>query len=130
MSSKKQSQNLSICVVGLGYIGLPTAGILASRGHQVLGVDVRPDVIETINNGKIHIHEPHLDTLVEGAVNAGRLTASLTPAEADVFFLCVPTPINEDKSPDLSYVRTGITCDSTVCSQGVRLSFWNQQALL
>jgi UDP-N-acetyl-D-mannosaminuronic acid dehydrogenase len=99
------NQKPSICVLGLGYIGLPTASILASRGHQVHGVDVRQDVIDTINAGEIHIHEPHLDTLVRGVVEAGKLTAGLTPCEADIFFICVPTPITADHRPDLSYVK-------------------------
>jgi UDP-N-acetyl-D-mannosaminuronic acid dehydrogenase len=95
----------SICVLGLGYIGLPTASILASRGHQVHGVDVRQEVVDTINAGEIHIHEPHLDTLVRGVVEGGTLTASLSPCEADIYFICVPTPIAADHSPDLSYVE-------------------------
>ncbi len=94
-----------ICVVGLGYIGLPTASVLADHGYIVHGVDVRPDVIEIINRGEIHIHEPHLGELVNKVVTQEKLKASVEPCEADVFFICVPTPINEDKSPDLSYVE-------------------------
>lgn len=92
--------------MGLGYIGLPTASILANKGYQVLGVDVRPDVVDTINRGQIHIEEPDLDILVRSAVNSGQLKASTTPEQADVFIICVPTPIREDHSPDLSYVET------------------------
>jgi UDP-N-acetyl-D-mannosaminuronic acid dehydrogenase len=94
-----------VCVMGLGYIGLPTAAILARRGYDVRGVDIRSDVVDTINRGEIHIHEPGLAELVEEVVRAGRLQASTTPCEADVFFICVPTPFISDKSPDLSYVR-------------------------
>ncbi len=94
-----------VCVVGLGYIGLPTAAILAQRGYDVHGVDVRADVVDTINRGEIHIHEPGLPELVEDVVQAGKLQASTRPREADVFFICVPTPFLPDKSPDLSYVR-------------------------
>lgn len=94
-----------ICIIGLGYIGLPTAAILARRGYEVHGVDVRSNVVDTINRGEIHIHEPGLAEVVEEVVRAGRLQASTTPCEADVFFICVPTPFNADKSPDLSYVR-------------------------
>ncbi|MBP89245.1 MAG: UDP-N-acetyl-D-mannosamine dehydrogenase [Planctomycetaceae bacterium] len=94
-----------VCVMGLGYIGLPTAAILASRGYDVHGVDVRADVVETINRGEIHIHEPRLAELVKEVVDGGNLHASIEPCEADVFFICVPTPSNSDKSPDLSYVR-------------------------
>lgn len=96
----------TVCVVGLGYIGLPTAAILAARGHQVHGVDVRPDVVSTINDGRIHIHEPHLGELVAEVVAAGSLRAGERPVEADVFILCVPTPICEDKSPDLTFVES------------------------
>ncbi len=94
----------SVCVVGLGYIGLPTASVLADRGFQVHGVDIRPEVVETINRGEIHIHEPNLDRLVQRVVAEGTLTASLEPQKADVFFICVPTPINSDHTPDLTYV--------------------------
>lgn len=95
----------SVCVVGLGYIGLPTAAILAQRGFQVHGVDIRPDVVETINRGEIHIHEPGLRELVSDAVSSGKLSATCKPVEADVYFICVPTPIRENKSPDLSFVE-------------------------
>ncbi|WP_336143540.1 MULTISPECIES: UDP-N-acetyl-D-mannosamine dehydrogenase [unclassified Marinobacter] len=95
----------SICVVGLGYIGLPTASLLGTKGFEVLGVDVSKEVVDTINAGKIHIVEPDLDILVKSSVNAGYLTASLTPREADVFILAVPTPFQEDHQPDLSYVE-------------------------
>ncbi|MDI9245570.1 UDP-N-acetyl-D-mannosamine dehydrogenase [Marinobacter sp. CHS3-4] len=94
----------SICVVGLGYIGLPTASLLGTKGFEVLGVDVSQDVVDTINAGKIHIVEPDLDILVKSSVNAGYLTASLTPKEADVFILAVPTPFCDDHQPDLSYI--------------------------
>ena len=94
-----------VCVMGLGYIGLPTAAILARCGYDVHGVDVRADVIDTINRGEIHIHEPGLAELVEEVVRTDKLWASTAPCEADVFFICVPTPFNSDKSPDLSYVR-------------------------
>ncbi len=95
----------TVCVVGLGYIGLPTAAVLASRGHDVHGVEVNKDVVETINTGKTHIVEPDLDMLVQAAVQTGRLKAHLTPSEADVFMICVPTPFTGDHEPDLTYVR-------------------------
>ena len=94
-----------VCVVGLGYIGLPTAGVLATKGFQVYGTDVRSDVVDTINQGNIHIEEPDLDILVRSGVNSGQLRAGHDPQPADVFILCVPTPIREDKSPDLSYIE-------------------------
>jgi UDP-N-acetyl-D-mannosaminuronic acid dehydrogenase len=95
----------TICIMGLGYIGLPTAAVLADRGYDVVGVDIRQDVVDTINRGEIHIHEPGLGELVNRVVQAGKLRASSQPIEADVFFICVPTPINADKSPDLSCVK-------------------------
>lgn len=97
--------NTNVSVIGLGYIGLPTASILATKGFRVFGMDVRPDVVETINQGNIHIEEPDLDILVRSAVNSGQLTAHHEPQPADVFIVCVPTPIKSDHSPDLSYIE-------------------------
>ena len=98
-----------IVVMGLGYIGLPTASMLATKGHQVLGVDVNAQAVDTINSGRIHIVEPDLDILVKSAVNSGNLKASLTPEEGDTFILAVPTPFKEvdgnPKAPDLTYVE-------------------------
>lgn len=94
-----------VCVIGLGYIGLPTASLLATKGMQVLGVDVRPEVVATINQGQMHIHEPGLDVLVRAAVNSGQLHAALAPAPSDVFIIAVPTPVRADKSADLTYVE-------------------------
>lgn len=105
MQTGFQPSQTTVCVVGLGYIGLPTASVLATRGFHVFGVDVRPDVVETINQGRIHIVEPDLDILVRSAVNSGQLKARHEPCEADVYILCVPTPFHEDRSPDLSYVE-------------------------
>ncbi len=91
--------------MGLGYIGLPTAGLLAGKGFEVQGVDVNPAVIETINAGRIHILEPDLDLLVESAVQSGRLKADIRPAAADIFILAVPTPFKDGYEPDLVYVE-------------------------
>ncbi|HEY3375063.1 MAG TPA: UDP-N-acetyl-D-mannosamine dehydrogenase [Candidatus Aquicultor sp.] len=96
----------NVCVVGLGYIGLPTASILATKGYKVLGVDVNENAVAMINDGKIHIVEPDLDILVKSAVHSGNLKASLTPERADVFILAVPTPFKEGHKPDLSYVES------------------------
>jgi UDP-N-acetyl-D-mannosaminuronic acid dehydrogenase len=96
-----------ICVVGLGYIGLPTASLLANRGYEVIGVDVNKNAVEIINQGKIHIVEPDLDTFVQSAVQSGRLRAYLEPKEADIFMICVPTPFYEDRdipTPNLDFV--------------------------
>jgi UDP-N-acetyl-D-mannosaminuronic acid dehydrogenase len=94
-----------VCVVGLGYVGLPTASLLANKGFHVRGVDVNPGIVETINRGEIHIHEPDLDVLVTSAVNSGNLTASLSPTSADVFILAVPTPFQDGYVPDISYIE-------------------------
>jgi len=94
-----------VCVMGLGYIGLPTASILATKGYDVVGVDVSEKVVEIINSGGIHIVEPDLDILVKSGVNSRKLKASLTPEEADIFFICVPTPFKEGYKPDLSYIE-------------------------
>lgn len=95
----------SICVMGLGYIGLPTASLLATKGFNVTGIDVSKKVVDTINAGEIHIVEPDLDILVKSAVNSGNLSASLEPVEADVFIIAVPTPFKGNKVPDLSYIE-------------------------
>lgn len=94
-----------ICVVGLGYIGLPTASLLATKGFDVFGVDVREDVVATINEGRIHIVEPDLDILVKSAVQSGQLKAGLQPEPADVFIIAVPTPFHNGKQPDLGYIE-------------------------
>lgn len=94
-----------IAVFGLGYIGLPTAAVLASRGITVSGVDVNPRVVEIINSGKIHINEPDLEILVHATVQTGKLTASLTPQPADAHLIAVPTPFKDNHQPDLSYVK-------------------------
>lgn len=86
-----------ICVLGLGYIGLPTAATFATHGIQVIGVDVNPQVVETLNRGELHIHEPGLRQVVEKALQSGNLTVSTRPAEADAFLIAVPTPFHEGK---------------------------------
>jgi UDP-N-acetyl-D-mannosaminuronic acid dehydrogenase len=86
-----------ICVLGLGYIGLPTASTFATHGLKVVGVDVNPHVIETLRNGDIHIHEPGLRAVVESALSSGNLTVSFQPEEADAFLIAVPTPFYEDR---------------------------------
>lgn len=94
----------NVCVIGLGYIGLPTAALLANSHYTVHGVDVVARVVETINRGEIHIIEPDLDTFVRAAVGSGRLKASLTPAPADIFIIAVPTPFHEGYVPNVDYV--------------------------
>jgi UDP-N-acetyl-D-mannosaminuronic acid dehydrogenase len=92
-------------VVGLGYIGLPTAAMFATHGLSVHGVDVSPRVIDALKRGTIHIEEPGLEAFVRSALQTGRLTAGTTPVEADAFILAVPTPCREDHKPDLSYIE-------------------------
>lgn len=93
-----------ICVMGLGYIGLPTASVLATNGFEVVGVDLSPKVVDTINSGNIHIEEPGLKTVVRAAIGSGNLRASLKTEKADVFFIAVPTPMDDEKKADMSYV--------------------------
>jgi UDP-N-acetyl-D-mannosaminuronic acid dehydrogenase len=95
----------SVCVLGLGYIGLPTAAMLASRGHEVVGCDVNERAVAAINDGRPHFHEPDLQMLLSAAVQTGRLRAQTKPVEADHFILAVPTPFKDDKKPDMSYVE-------------------------
>ena len=100
-------KNKTICVVGLGYIGLPTAALLASSGYQVVGIDVSTHAVETINQGLIHIVEPDLDAYVRSAVSAGRLKAFTTPQAADIYMICVPTPFHEGEGipqPNIDFV--------------------------
>lgn len=97
-----------ICVIGLGYIGLPTSAILSSNRFNVCGVDINEFAVDTINQGKIHIVEPELDILVKSAVAKGHLKANLKPVKADVFIITVPTPIDKNNLPDLSYVKQAV----------------------
>ena len=107
-----------ICVMGLGYIGLPTASLLATKGFDVLGVDVKPEVVTTINAGNIHIREPELDVLVRSAVQSGQLKAALRPAAADVFILAVPTPFKDGHAPDLTFVEQAARAVAPVLARG------------
>jgi len=100
----KSDTKPDVCVVGLGYIGLPTAAIVARAGCVVQGVDVSHQVVETINRGAIHIEEVDLDGLVQGVVARGMLKASTEVAPADVFIIAVPTPFDADHAPDVSHV--------------------------
>lgn len=115
------NQKFDVCVLGLGYIGLPTASIFATKGKRVLGVDVVPEVVDTINQGKIHIQEPDLDILVRAAVQSGNLTAALKPAPAETFIIAVPTPFQhgtEGHLPDLTYVEAATRSLAAVVQPG------------
>ena len=93
-----------ICVMGLGYIGLPTAALLANKGFEVEGVDINKSIVETINEGNIHIVEPGLDKYVKKAVINKKLHASLQPSIADIFIIAVPTPFHEGFKPNIDYI--------------------------
>ena len=96
---------MKVVTIGLGYIGLPTSALIASKSIPVHGVDINEDVVETINQGKIHIVEPDLDTVVQLAVEKGFLKASTIPVEGDVYLIVVPTPFKGNHEPDISYVE-------------------------
>ena len=107
-----------VCVLGLGYIGLPTAAVIARSGCKVLGVDVNASVVDTINRGEIHIEEVDLDGLVQGVVVRKMLRASTTVEKADVFVIAVPTPFDEKHAPDISYVLAAATNIAAVLKAG------------
>ncbi|MGM0858922.1 MAG: UDP-N-acetyl-D-mannosamine dehydrogenase [Pseudomonadota bacterium] len=107
-----------ILVMGLGYIGLPSAALLANRGYNVQGVDISPEVVDTINQGEIHIVEPDLDSFVHSAVHSGRLKASLIPEPADIFILAVPTPFHEGFVPNIDYVLDAASVIAPVVKAG------------
>ena len=98
--------NKKICVIGLGYIGLPTAALLANRGYEVYGVDVVQNTVDIINRGEIHIVEPELDTFVKNAVTSGKLKADTKPSKADIFIIAVPTPFHDGFVPNIDYVMS------------------------
>ncbi len=109
---------LNVVVVGLGYIGLPTAAVIARTGAQVLGIDVTQSVVDTVNSGKVHIEEVDLDGLVSGVVARGNLRASTQVAPADVFVIAVPTPFADDHAPNIGYVLRAATTIATVLKAG------------
>lgn len=107
-----------VAVVGLGYIGLPTATMFATHGVQVVGIDVNQQAIDTINQGRIHIVEPGLEQLVHAAVQQGRLRATRTPEPAEAFLIAVPTPFKENHQPDLSYIEQATQAIAPVLQKG------------
>lgn len=108
----------TVSVVGLGYIGLPTAAVLASRGIQVIGVDVSEKVVNTLNSGNVHIVEPDLDVVVRGVVNAGAFRAVTKPEPAEAFLIAVPTPFHDGHKPDISYVEAAALSIAPVLQRG------------
>ena len=101
-----QSTKKTVCVVGLGYIGLPTAALLASEGYEVVGVDTNPEVIRSIQAGSLLIAESNLDSLLEKAITSGNLRVRAECEPADIFLIAVPTPLKADKSADLTAVES------------------------
>jgi len=96
--------NKKICVIGLGYIGLPTASLLANRGYRIHGVDVVQSTVDIINRGEIHIVEPDLDTFVRSAINSGHMVANTKPTQSDIFIIAVPTPFHDGYVPNIDFV--------------------------
>lgn len=114
-----ETQFKKISVIGLGYIGLPTAAMFASRKIEVVGVDVNQVTVDTINRGEIHIVEPHLNLVVRAAVYDGYLRATINPEPADAFLIAVPTPFKgEDHEPDLSYIESASKAIAPVLKKG------------
>lgn len=107
-----------ICVVGLGYVGLPTASLLATKGYEVAGVDVVETVVDKINSGKVHIVEPDLDVMVKSAVQSGNLKAYTEPQPADVFIIATPTPFKDGHQPDLQYVVAATRALAPILKEG------------
>lgn len=112
------SEIRTVSVIGMGYIGLPTCAIFASRGMNVIGIDINGAVVEKVNRGEIHIVEPDLDGLIQKVVANGKLRAFATPQPADAYIIAVPTPITEDKRPDVSYVFAAARAIAPVLKQG------------
>jgi len=108
----------TIGMIGLGYIGLPTAAILASRGLQVIGIDVNQHAVDTINSGAVHIVEPDLDIVVRSVVTTGNLRATTQAEPADAFLVAVPTPFNDDRTPDLTYIESAARALAPVLAKG------------
>lgn len=109
---------MKICTVGLGYIGLPTAAMLASRGHEVIGLEVNEKVVASINAGQAHFQEPDLQMLLSAAVDTKRLRATTMPEPADYFMIAVPTPITAGGAPDMSYVESAARTIAPVLAKG------------
>lgn len=108
----------TISVIGLGYIGLPTAAVFASKGKKVVGVDINARAVDTVNRGAIHIVEPALEQVVRDAVAQGCLRATCVPEAADAFLIAVPTPFREDHQPDLRFVRAAAESVASVLKAG------------
>jgi len=100
---------MKACFIGLGYIGLPTAIIAADNGFEVTGVDINPEVVKSVNSGKVHFSEPGLDEICKKVTSSGNLKASPEPLTSDVYVIVVPTPFKGNHEPDISYVESAVT---------------------
>ncbi|ASJ10817.1 NDP-sugar dehydrogenase [Thermococcus sp. P6] len=121
MMERIEKGEAKIAVIGLGYIGLPTAIMFANAGFQVTGYEIREEVVEEINSGKAHIVEPDIENLLREAIRRGNLRATSNPddiRDMDVYIVCVQTPLNEDKSPDLGYLESAIKTVAGVMKRG------------
>ena len=107
-----------VCVIGLGYIGLPIASLLATKGLKVHGVDINSKILEKLNQGEIHIYEPGLDNIVKSALLSKNLQVSDTPQASDIFIIAVPTPLADDNIPDISYVKSAVWSLAPYISSG------------
>jgi UDP-N-acetyl-D-mannosaminuronic acid dehydrogenase len=108
----------TIAMIGLGYIGLPTATLFASRKQKVIGIDVSQHIVDTINQGKIHIVEPELGLLVQAAVASGYLRATTRPEPAEAFLIAVPTPFTDGRKPDLRFIEAAAMTIAPVLAKG------------
>ncbi|WP_315919331.1 UDP-N-acetyl-D-mannosamine dehydrogenase [Mesorhizobium sp. SP-1A] len=115
---RARSEFRTVSVIGLGYIGLPTAATLASRGLDVIGVDISNRAVDAINGGHTYFSEPDLDGLVQAAVMSGRLRAYTEPRPADAFIIAVPTPVQRDKAPDMRFVECAARSVARVLKEG------------
>ena len=97
---------MKVCTIGLGYIGLPTSALIAHSKLHVLGVDINPVIVESLNNGDVDTKEENLKEIINESVNQGYLSASETPDESDVYLIVVPTPFKDNNEPDISYVQS------------------------
>jgi UDP-N-acetyl-D-mannosaminuronic acid dehydrogenase len=108
----------TVSMIGLGYIGLPTAAMFAARRVRVIGVDINQHAVDTINRGEIHIVEPELDMIVRSAVTEGYLRATTRPEAADAYLIAVPTPFKGEHEPDVSYVQAAAESIAPVLKSG------------
>ncbi len=116
-----QTEKKKICVIGLGYIGLPTAALISNLGYEVVGVDINQSTVDTVNSGNVHIVEPDLDKYVQNSVLSNNLKAYTSPKESDVYIICVPTPFKYEEgipSPNIDYVMSAAESIKELIKEG------------